>query len=117
MRLCSRKLFPAPVPLLSLFFLLILSLQLGPSKACAKDLSFQKLLSPAQKTLLNNMNFFEMDEAFFQKVVPSSTSPWFILFYAHWCVHCRKIAPNWKTFAQEMPGEDRPKISLAAVDW
>ncbi|KAJ1930683.1 hypothetical protein IWQ60_000080 [Tieghemiomyces parasiticus] len=38
--------------------------------------------------------------------------PWFIKFYAPWCIHCQHLAPTWESLAKSLVGE----INVGEVD-
>lgn len=38
---------------------------------------------------------------------------WFIKFYAPWCGHCKRLAPDWERLADEMYGTG---INVGSVD-
>ncbi|ELT95474.1 hypothetical protein CAPTEDRAFT_151610 [Capitella teleta] len=42
------------------------------------------------------------------------TGSYFVKFYAPWCGHCKRLAPQWETFASEVTTDD--KYSVAKVD-
>ena len=64
-------------------------------------------LSPAQRELQESHHFFELTEAQFDSLVLDQEQEqlWFVFFYAPWCLHCKKVAPVWKSFAQDIEPE------------
>jgi protein disulfide-isomerase len=63
----------------------------------------QKLLTP--KTPQNAAGeSVPLTSTNFHRLVSNSFEPWFIKFYAPWCHHCQKMAPNWEQLAKEMKG-------------
>jgi len=48
----------------------------------------------------------------FQKLVTTTSDPWFVKFYAPWCHHCQAMAPNWAEMAREMKG----KLNIGEVN-
>lgn len=45
------------------------------------------------------------DESF-RKEVDSLSKPMFVKFYAPWCGHCKRMAPDWTKLAEEVSGEE-----------
>lgn len=69
----------------------------------ATDGSSQKS-EPSASIELNSRNFDEM--------VIKSKDLWVVEFFAPWCGHCKKLAPEWKKAANNLKG----KVKLGHVD-
>lgn len=54
----------------------------------------------------------ELTDANFQKKVLDSDEPWLVEFFAPWCGHCQRLAPEWAKAASELKG----KVKLGALD-
>ncbi|CAK9259751.1 unnamed protein product [Sphagnum jensenii] len=54
----------------------------------------------------------DLTTANFDKLVIQSDDIWLVEFFAPWCGHCKKLAPEWKTAAKNLKG----KVKLGQVD-
>ncbi|CAK9184073.1 unnamed protein product [Ilex paraguariensis] len=61
-------------------------------------------LEPSASVELNSRNFDEL--------VLKSKDLWIVEFFAPWCGHCKKLAPEWKKAANKLKG----KVKLGHVD-
>ena len=55
---------------------------------------------------LNNDNF----------VSQVSRSPHFVMFFAPWCGHCKRLAPTWEELAEKLNKDVNEKVTIAKVD-
>lgn len=54
----------------------------------------------------------DLTEDDFKEQVLNDKSIWMVEFFAPWCGHCKKLAPEWKDAANKLKG----KVKLGAVD-
>jgi len=60
----------------------------------------------------NPADVVELTTTSFDKDVMGSKDMWLVEFYAPWCGHCKKLAPEWASAASTLKG----KAKLGAVD-
>ncbi|XP_063691371.1 protein disulfide-isomerase A6 homolog [Bolinopsis microptera] len=60
----------------------------------------------------NPADVVELTSSIFNKEVLDSKDMWLVEFYAPWCGHCKKLAPEWASAATSLKG----KVKLGAVD-
>ncbi|BAF25245.1 protein disulfide isomerase-like 2-3 precursor [Oryza sativa Japonica Group] len=54
----------------------------------------------------------ELNSQNFDKLVTKSKDLWIVEFFAPWCGHCKKLAPEWKKAAKNLKGQ----VKLGHVD-
>ena len=88
-----------------MFFAKALSLAavLCASAASAADY----FAEPAAEVVVLDTEAFESD-------VLKSEDLWLVEFYAPWCGHCQKLAPEWRDAAKRLKGEKG--VKLGAMD-
>jgi len=52
------------------------------------------------------------DSNFDDLVLGDSKNAWFVEFYAPWCGHCQRLAPEWAALATTLKGE----VKVAKID-
>ena len=74
----------------------------------------QKVVTPSKpKETLNPIGTsIPLTAEKFQTLVTNTRDPWFVKFYAPWCPHCQKLAPNWNEMARDMKG----KLNIGEVN-
>jgi len=63
--------------------------------------------------LAANADTIELTDANFQDSVMEAGKVSFVKFYAPWCGHCKRMAPDWEKLGQEITDEN---IVIAKVD-
>ncbi|KAK4157313.1 thioredoxin-like protein [Chaetomidium leptoderma] len=65
------------------------------------DPPVQKTLKPKSTPNPNGASV-PLKAGTFETLVAKTKEPWFVKFYAPWCHHCQKMAPNWEQLGKEM---------------
>jgi protein disulfide-isomerase A6 len=60
----------------------------------------------------SNSNVIKLTANNFKKEVMNGSEMWFVEFYAPWCGHCQKLAPEWEKAANILKGI----VKVGAVD-
>ncbi|XP_072042131.1 protein disulfide-isomerase A6 homolog [Amphiura filiformis] len=60
----------------------------------------------------NKADVVELTDANFEELVLNSKEHWLVEFFAPWCGHCQRLAPEWASAATELKG----KFNLGALD-
>jgi protein disulfide-isomerase-like protein len=81
-----------------------------PKKAAKNNKSKSKSKSNKEKSKSSKFMLELNPEQF--KAMLEDKSPWMVEFYAPWCGHCKKLAPEWKKAAKHLRGI----VRLGAVD-
>lgn len=55
---------------------------------------------------LTNANFDDL-------VLSKQNGPWFVMFFAPWCGHCKRAAPAWFELSKVLQG----RVNVGIVDW
>ncbi|EMS60416.1 Protein disulfide isomerase-like 2-3 [Triticum urartu] len=76
----------------------------GGSSGKTSGGSSEKKNEPNESVELNSSNFDEL--------VVKSKDLWIVEFFAPWCGHCKKLAPEWKRAAKNLKGQ----VKLGHVD-
>lgn len=79
--------------------------KLGLAVVCVLGLALADEEAPASLTL---------DEKNFKDLV--GVSPHFVMFYAPWCGHCKRLAPVWEELALKFNNAVDKEVTIAKVD-
>lgn len=72
----------------------------------------QSLLALGEETESEKMVILT-DDNFRQEIDGADKKPMFVKFYAPWCGHCKRMAPDWTSLANEASNES---VSIAKCD-
>ena len=73
------------------------------------------LITDSEYLHVNGSNLYNLSDSNFNNVTRlGADRPWFIMFYAPWCPHCKRMLPIWLELANNMT---KQKINFAILDW
>lgn len=82
-------------------------------KALLKErLSGKATGGSSDKSKSDSNESIELNSRNFDELVLKSKDLWIVEFFAPWCGHCKKLAPEWKKAANQLKG----KVKLGHVD-
>ncbi|KAH9793475.1 protein disulfide isomerase-like 2-3 [Citrus sinensis] len=82
-------------------------------KALLKErLSGKATGGSSDKSKSDSNESIELNSSNFDELVLKSKDLWIVEFFAPWCGHCKKLAPEWKKAANNLKG----KVKLGHVD-
>jgi protein disulfide-isomerase A6 len=84
--------------------------QNGKSSGKGKEDSKSKNTPP--KNSKSSSDVVELTDTNFEALVMESNDLWLVEFFAPWCGHCKKLAPEWEAAASQLKGT----VRLGAVD-
>ena len=74
----------------------------------------------AENDHTTNENVIKLTDQTFEHQTQASTGQttgkWFVMFYAPWCGHCKKLMPVWNDLANGIDPEEDGNIIIATVD-
>ena len=73
----------------------------------------EKGSAKGEKAKKSKSNVIELTDVNFDALVLDSNDHWLVEFYAPWCGHCKKLAPEWEKAANRLASEG---VKLGAVD-
>ena len=80
---------------------------------CLFPLSFAKI-SDSEFLFVNSSHLYNLTDNNFNNVTRlGHDKDWFIMFYAPWCPHCKRMLPVWLELANNLT----KIINIAIVDW
>lgn len=89
--------------LILIFFVAILSINFSHAR-----------ISDSEYLYVNGSKLFNLTDSNFNNVTRlGHEKTWFIMFYAPWCPHCKRMMPLWLELANNLTNI----INLAIVDW
>lgn len=65
-----------------------------------------------EEIIESDENVIVLTDKDFDKKVLKSKEMWMVVFYAPWCMHCKRLLPQWNAAANALKG----KVNIAKID-